>query len=207
MQREASSFADLLLSCRLSRRIYAEAPHRNQHASSVYHYSSVSVYSTNLCGKTYYSWQRSFAFSESPHSSYDTIMMARDFQVRWNSECEGPIPVSQHILFACSALEEHIASVKSILVKESIGSPSKCARVAVSTPGPKGGRGNCETSWKSGSFQVTIRLQISEIGYGVHPDQIELLIPAIFLQTCSVSSLELGKKMSLSGGQVWFRYK
>jgi hypothetical protein len=43
-----------------------------------------------------------------------------------------------------------------------------------------------------------MRIHISEMGYGVHPDHIELEFPVIFLHTGSVNMRDPGKKMSLS---------
>ena len=66
---------------------------------------------------------------------------------------------------------------------------------------------NYNMSSKKGIQILCSRATYSEIGYGVHPDQIEVPVWVIFLQTASVSILDRGKKMSLSQEHVWLRYK
>ena len=133
-------------------------------------------------------------------------MSAKAFHVAAYSGCVFRIPASSHVAFASRALERQRAKVNKILVNESTGSPSRCRIVAVSTLNPKGTRGNWTASWNNGSFHVTIRVQMSSIGYGVHPVQIEFTVPVMSLHVLSVNILVPSKNMSLPGGHVALRY-
>lgn len=145
--------------------------------------------------------------SERPHSSYETIKMARPFHLRPKSGWSSGVRVSLHSFFASSALWRQAARVKNILEMESIGSPRRCSMTPVSTLGPSGGRGNCESSCKSGNFQTTIRFHMSEIGYAVHPVQRLPLSPEIRSQAALLSIRVFRKKMSPPFAHVSLRWR
>lgn len=149
--------------------------------------------------------QKSVVCLGSPHSSYETIIMARPFHLRWKFGSSSSVPISLQRAFASSALSLQVARVRNMLATESIGSPRRCSITPVSTLGPSGGRGNCESSCNSGNFQTTIRFHMSEMGYAVHPVQRLPLIPEIRSQAALFNIRVLRKKRSLPVAHVSLR--